>query len=65
MKKAARKQATWNYAYGILKNCMRQGIFTAEEFLKEQKPRAAENLTHSAEELNKIEELLKRQASEE
>ena len=65
MKKAARKQATWNYAYGILKSCIRQGIFTAQEFLNEKKLQCEGNLTHSAEELNKIEELLKRQASEE
>ena len=32
IKKAAKKNAGWNYAEGILKNCMSKGITTAEEF---------------------------------
>lgn len=32
VKKAAKKNAGWNYAEGILKNCMSKGITTAEEF---------------------------------
>lgn len=35
IKKAAKKNAGWNYAEGILKNCLAKGVTTAEEFEKD------------------------------
>ena len=55
MKKAARKSAAWNYAYGILKNCIAKGIFTAEEFLREnKKPQNNYMSTYDISELEKL-----------
>ncbi len=38
IKKAALKSAGWEYVEGILKNCMRLGITTAEEMENREKP---------------------------
>lgn len=55
MKKAARKSAAWNYAYGILKNCIAKGIFTAEEFLKENTPKKNSAMaTYNMDDLKKL-----------
>ena len=55
MKKAARKSAAWNYAYAILKNCIASGIFTAEDFLKQNaKPQNNSMVTYDISELEKL-----------
>ena len=37
--KAAKKSAGWEYAEGILKNCLSQGITTAEEMVRTEVPK--------------------------
>lgn len=59
MKKAARKSAAWNYAYGILKNCLSQQIYTAEEFEIKGK-RTGFNDDFSTHNLDEIERILDR-----
>ena len=55
MKKAARKSAAWNYAYGILKNCIANGIYTAEEFLQTTVPKKNGAMaTYNISELEKL-----------
>ncbi len=55
MKKAARKSAAWNYAYAILKNCIASGIFTAEEFLRQdQRPQNYDMSTYDIADFEKL-----------
>ncbi len=55
MEKASRKQAQWNYAYGILKNCLAQQIYTAEEFFSSGKPQSQSDMsTHDVGEIDRM-----------
>ena len=42
IKKAAKKSAGWEYAEGILKNCLSQGITTAEEMDRKETPKTVD-----------------------
>ena len=59
MEKAARKSAAWNYAYGILKNCLNQQIFTAEDF-NQKGTRTSSTDSFSTHDLDEIERMLDR-----
>lgn len=57
IKKAAKVNAGWNYAEGILKNCLSRGITTAEE-LSRQKPQRKEKSTMASYELDLYEKMI-------
>ncbi len=58
MKKAARKAAAWNYAYGILKNCIAKGIYTLEEFSNAEKTQGYDHMRTS--DISEYEKLINR-----